>query len=108
MRRGEVMRCAPVSVPWRARHAAQVRGESVSTASDVYTLGVILYELLTGHHPYLLAGKGAMEKARIVLDAQPTRPSLVLRQTEEAPPEAAAARNDVLIANIAARMMARP
>lgn len=35
----------------------QFRGLSITTASDVYSLGVVLYELLSGHHPYRLASR---------------------------------------------------
>jgi len=35
----------------------QIRGETITTASDVYALGVLLYELLTGHRPYRIASR---------------------------------------------------
>ena len=50
----------------------QVRGEPVSTATDVYTLGVILFELLTGRRPFATANNGF---ERTSLEAEPTRPS---------------------------------
>ena len=53
----------------------QVRGEPVTTASDVYALGIILYELLTGKRPYRLRGLTPAEVERIVCDQEPARPS---------------------------------
>jgi non-specific serine/threonine protein kinase/serine/threonine-protein kinase len=51
----------------------QVRGENMTTASDVYSLGVVLYELLTGQRPYRI--KNRTEIGRAITEQEPTRPS---------------------------------
>ena len=54
----------------------QVRGEVMTTAVDVYALGLLLYELLTGKRPYKVRNSTPAAYERAILDQEPTRPSL--------------------------------
>lgn len=53
----------------------QVKGEPITTASDIYSLGVILYELLAGRRPYAFKNRDHLAIYRIVCEQEPEKPS---------------------------------
>jgi len=68
----------------------QVRGERVTTATDVFSLGVVLYELLTGRAPFEAPSGSHAELERLICEHEPARPSTaVTRAPTDRPPTAA-------------------
>ncbi|MCP3959694.1 MAG: serine/threonine protein kinase [bacterium] len=65
----------------------QVRGQPVTTASDVYQLGLLLYQLMTGRWPYHLTENQPMAVVRAICEDDPTRPSTALTAGGSAPDE---------------------
>ena len=66
----------------------QVRGEPVGTATDTYSLGVLLYVMLTGSRPYGREATSALEAARSVLhdEAHPAQRAVARPESLRAPP----------------------
>ncbi len=55
----------------------QIRGDPITTATDVYSLGVLLYKLFTGRSPYPAKTRSPIEFAKAICETEPARPSTV-------------------------------
>jgi eukaryotic-like serine/threonine-protein kinase len=62
----------------------QIRGDPITTASDTYVLGVVLYELLCGCKPFTLKGNRLGELERSICEETPPLPSMVVQAREDA------------------------
>jgi eukaryotic-like serine/threonine-protein kinase len=60
----------------------QVRSQPITTATDIYSLGVLLYELLTGRRPYRIRSSHPEEMEKAICEQEPERPSTAINRTE--------------------------
>ncbi len=74
---------APMTIDYASPE--QVRGDAITTATDVYSLGVMLYELLTGHRPYHFKSRIPREIERVICEEEPARPSTSIEKSDTSP-----------------------
>lgn len=65
----------------------QIRGDLITTASDIYVLGLLLYDLIAGRKPYQFEGSSLSDMERIVCEHEPPAPSVAIAHLERDSPE---------------------
>jgi len=83
----------------------QIRGDRITTSTDVYSLGVVLYELLAGRSPYRDTATGGLERA--VCEEAPTRPSRAAAAADDGATRRRRARLTGDLDNIVLRALAK-
>ena len=76
----ELTQAGPTPMTVAYASPEQIRGERQTVSSDVYSLGVILYELLTAHRPYQTENSSFAEIWRATCEQEPTPPSQFVRR----------------------------